>query len=83
MRPVTTNKQIDTILITQLSDEDATVIETKVCSVTFVVASMYFDINRPIDDDFQLMQAVITHAKGLGIVFAIDSKQGPHHGTMC
>ena len=57
--------------------------ETRVGSVTFVVASVYFDINRPIDDDLQKMQAVITHAKGMGIVFAIDSKEGPHHGTMC
>jgi hypothetical protein len=70
---VINNKRIDTILITELSDEDATVMEIGVGSVTFVVASMYFDINRPIDDDLQKMQAVITHAKGMGIVFAIDS----------
>jgi len=42
-------------------------------SDTFVVASMYFDIKRPIDYDLQKMQAVMTHAKGMGIVFAIDS----------
>jgi hypothetical protein len=47
--------------------------ETRVGSVTFVVASMYFDIKRPIDDDFKKMQAVMTHAKGMGIVFAIYS----------
>ena len=34
---------------------------------------MYFDIKRPIDYDLQKMQAVMTHAKGMGIVFAIDS----------
>jgi ribosomal protein S13 len=63
---VINNKQIDTILITQLSDEDATVMETRVGSVTFVVASMYFYIYQPIDD-LQKMQAVITHVQGMGI----------------
>lgn len=73
MAIVINNKHIDEILITQLSDEDATVMETRVGRVTFVVASMYFDINRPIDDNLQKMQAVMTHVKGKGIVFAIDS----------
>ena len=67
------NRHIDAILITQLSDENATVMEVRVGSDTFVVASMYFDIKRPIDYDLQKMQAVMTHAKGMGIVFAIDS----------
>ena len=36
---------------------------------------MYFDIKRPIDYDLQKMQAVMTHAKGMGIVFEIDSNE--------
>jgi hypothetical protein len=67
------NKQIDTIKINQLSDEDTVVLETKVVNATLLIASMYFDINRPIDYDLQKMQAIITHAKGVGAVFAIDS----------
>jgi hypothetical protein len=47
--------------------------ETRVGSVTSVIASMYFDIKRSIDEDLKKMQAVMTHAKGTGIVFAIDS----------
>jgi hypothetical protein len=43
---VINNKHIDAILITQLPDEDATVVETRVGSATFVIASMYFDIKR-------------------------------------
>jgi hypothetical protein len=70
---VINNKQIDTILITQLSDEDAVVLEMKVDNVTLIIASMYFDINRPIDIDLQKMEATLTHAKGVGIIFAIDS----------
>jgi len=34
---------------------------------------MYYDINRPIDYDLQKMQAIIMHANGVGIVFAVDS----------
>jgi hypothetical protein len=43
------NRHTDTILITKLSDEDSTVMEVRVGRDTFVVASMYFDIKRPID----------------------------------
>jgi alkylated DNA nucleotide flippase Atl1 len=67
------NKNIDTILINQLSDEDAVVMEAKVDNVTLIIASMYFDINRPIETDLKKMEATTTHAKGVGIIFAIDS----------
>jgi hypothetical protein len=43
---VINKKHIDAILITQLSDEDATIMKAKVGSVTFVIASMNFDIKR-------------------------------------
>jgi exonuclease III len=67
------NRHTDAILITHLSDEDATVMEVRVGRDTFVVASTYFDIKRPIDYDLQKMQAVMTRAKGMEIVFAMDS----------
>jgi hypothetical protein len=70
---VINNKQRDTILITQLSDDDAVVLETKVDNVTLIITSMYFDINRPIDIDLQKIEATLTHAKRVGIIFAIDS----------
>jgi len=70
---VINNKHIDAILITQLSDEDAIIMETRVGSVTLVIASMYFDIKRSIDADLEKMQAVLKHASTTGAVFAIDS----------
>jgi alkylated DNA nucleotide flippase Atl1 len=70
---VINNKQIDTILLTQLSEEDAVVLETRVDKATLIIASMYFHINRPIDIDLQKMQAILTHAKGVGTIFGIDS----------
>jgi len=70
---VDNDKQIDTTKITQLSDEDMEVLETKFGNATLLIASMYFDINRTIDYDLQKMQAILMHANGLGIVFAVDS----------
>jgi len=49
------------------------VLETKFGNATLLIASMYFHINRPIDYDLQKMQAIIMHANGVGIVFAVDS----------
>ena len=73
MAIVINNKQIDTILITQRSDEDVFVLETRVENVTFIIASMYFHITRPIDIHLQKMQAILKHGKGVGIIFAIDN----------
>jgi hypothetical protein len=49
------------------------VVDIRVERVTPVIVSMYFDINRPIDIDLQKIQTILTHAKGVGIIFAIDS----------
>jgi len=60
------------------------VLETKVGNVTLLIASMYFDINRPIYYDLQKMQAIIMHANGVGIVFAVDSnaRSTSWHGVL-
>jgi hypothetical protein len=50
---VINNKQIETIKITQLPEEDTLALERKVGNATLLIASMYFDINRPIDFDLQ------------------------------
>ena len=46
-------QQTDTILLTQLSDEDAVVLEIRVDKVILIIASMDFDINRPLAIDLQ------------------------------
>jgi hypothetical protein len=45
-------------------------------SYSFIIANLYFDINRPIVIDLQKMEATLTHAKGVGIIFAIDRNSG-------
>ena len=65
---VINNKNIDTLLTTQLSDEDVTVMETRAGNARFVIASMYFDIERPIEVELNKMHAIITYAKDTGII---------------
>jgi hypothetical protein len=47
--------------------------ETRAGDATFVIASMYFDAERSIEEDLNKMQAIITYAKEMGIIFAMDS----------
>ena len=67
------NKRIDTILLTQFSNEDTVVVETRGDNTSLVLISIYFDINRTIDTDIQKIQEILTHAKGTGTIFVIDS----------
>jgi len=70
---VINNRQIDTLLINQLSDEEAVVLETKDENTRIIMASFYFDINRPLDTDMQKIQATLAHAKGAGVIIATGS----------
>jgi len=69
---VINNRQIDTLLINQLSDEDVVVLETKVDNTRIIIASLYF-INGPLDTDMQKIEATLAHAKGVGVIIAMDS----------
>ena len=68
-----TNNQIDSLLLRQLSDEDTVVLEVVSDKAKTIVASMYFDINRQIQDDLNKVEAIIHHAKEAGVLLAIDS----------
>ena len=70
---VVNNKKVDTLLINQLSDEDAVVLEIMVDNTRIIIASMYFDINRPIEFDMQKIEATLEHATGAGVIIAMDS----------
>jgi len=70
---VVTNKHIDVPLLKQHSDADAIVAEITVDGVKLIMASMYFDIGRPIEEDRSKIEAVLQHANGVGVLLAIDS----------
>jgi sugar/nucleoside kinase (ribokinase family) len=67
------NKRVDTILLKQLSDEDAVIIELIFDNKKAIIASMYFDINQNIDIDLRKIEAIIQHAHDAAILIAMDS----------
>jgi hypothetical protein len=70
---VVTNKYTDVLLLKQLSDVDPIVAEITVDGVKLIMASMYFDIGRPIKENLSKVEAVLQHANGVGVLLAIDS----------
>ena len=67
------NNQVDTVLIKQLSDVFAVVLEAVVEYTRIIVASMYLDINWLIDIDMMNIEATTAHAQGAGVIIAMDS----------
>lgn len=53
------------------------VFEIRVDKNILIIASMYFNINQPIDIDLHKMQAILAHAKGGTIIFAIGTLDQP------
>jgi hypothetical protein len=70
---VVNNNQVDTLLINQLSDEDAVVLEAKIDNTRFIIVSMYLYINRSIGIDMQKIEATLAHATVVGVIIAMDS----------
>jgi hypothetical protein len=79
---VVNNNLVDTILIKQLSDEDLVVLELTHNNDRIILASMYFDISRPIDIDMLKVEVITLHAKGVG-EFSLQwtVTLGQSHGT--
>ena len=67
------NSKIDTILIAKLSDEDTVFLEIIHENLRFFVASMYFDIEDRIENNFTKMVGLMRFVKGGGILIAVDS----------
>jgi hypothetical protein len=49
------------------------VVERRGDNTSLILIGMYFDINSTIDTDLQKIQEILTHAKGTGTIFAVDS----------
>ena len=70
---IITNSNIDTILISKLSDEDTVVLEIIYEGMSFLAASMYFDINDQIQNNLNEMDKLVRFAKEGRILLAVDS----------
>jgi hypothetical protein len=68
-----TNNQIDSLLLRQLSDEDTVVLQVVIDKAKNIIASMYFYVNRQIEDDLNKVEAIIHHVTGAGVILSMDS----------
>jgi len=67
------NNKIDAILTTQMSNEDTVFLEIIHENLKFFAASMYFDIEDQIENNFTKIDALLYFAKGGKILIATDS----------
>jgi hypothetical protein len=54
-------------------DEDLVVIEVIIDNVKIILARMCFDISQQIEIDLLKTEAITQHAKGAGVLIAMDS----------
>jgi hypothetical protein len=64
---------IDAVLIAQLSDNDAVILEINNEKLSFHAASVYFDYNEPMDNNIKKVEGILKFTKGEKLLLAIDS----------
>jgi hypothetical protein len=81
---VVTKKELEILLIKELSDEDMVVLEVIIDHVEIMLVSMYFDINQQILIVLLKFEAIIHNGKGAGFLIAMDSnsKSTSWHETL-
>jgi hypothetical protein len=67
------NKEIDVVLITQLSNEDCIVAEISYRNRKFYSVSSYFDITEDIEINIRKTEQILNYSKGQGLLMAVDS----------
>jgi hypothetical protein len=70
---VVTNKQIDGMLINELSEADTVAVAVLKESLKFIITRRYFDRGNLIELDQVKVDAVLEHEKWTGIMIAMDS----------
>jgi hypothetical protein len=69
---VITNKRIDAVLITELSNPDTVLLEQEY-NTKFFTASMYFDITTEIERELDKIDQILEFTKGNGLIIAVNS----------
>ena len=70
---IITNRNVDAMIISQLSDEDTITLEITRGNTTIIPASMYFDRQKPIEQDVTKFDKILQYAKREGAIIAMDS----------
>ena len=71
---IVNNNSVDAAAIQQVSDEDTTLIEIRYKGLNFYGASIYFAIDRDIEQDIIKVEEIKELARGKGLILSIDSK---------
>ena len=61
------------MLISQLSDEDIITLEITRGDTTLILASMYWDTQKPIEQGLNKVDKILKHGIRKGVIIAIDS----------
>ena len=70
---VVTNKEIDAMLICQLTDTDTVAVEVTKGHTKIIAASMYFDRETQIENDLLKIDLMLQYAKNTGVLIASDT----------
>jgi hypothetical protein len=70
---VITNKEIDAVLITQMSNSDTVLLEIEYKDKKAFIVSAYFDMNIKIEDELNRLEKILELTKKQGILIAVDS----------
>jgi hypothetical protein len=70
---IITNRKVDATLITQRSDEETITLEITSGDTTIILASMYFDRQKPLEHDLTQVDMILLHARRVGAIIAMDS----------
>ena len=68
-----TNKEIDAMLICQLTDTDTVAVEVTKGHTKIIAASMYFDRENQIENDLLKIDLMLQYAKNTGVLVASDT----------
>jgi len=71
--PLVNNKEIDLLLVTQLSDEDCVVVEISYGNFKFYGISSYFDITEDFEINTRKIEHILNYSKGQGLLIAADT----------
>jgi len=64
---------VDATLLTKLSDDDKITLEITSGDTTIILASIYFNRQKPLQHDLTKVDAILQNAKRVGAIIAMDS----------
>ena len=64
---------MDATLLTKLSDDDKITLEITSGDTTIILASIYFNRQKPLQHDLTKVDAILQNAKRVGAIIAMDS----------